>query len=177
MKNNTLQFDDANELYEHLTDMLDNTDDGTISAVVNLNTAVDVLTYALVDEYSPFIIDIDTEEYDDAYIVTFTTFNNNYEVSVEKAHSSGGYVTGAETMFIDCSLPTYNNYMAEIKKHPFYYPERTITFFIGKNENVYNKTYDYHNKFEDNDRFAEFTVSSNVKDFVDVLQKFFEDYF
>lgn len=170
--NNALQFVDTNELYDRITEKLDDIDDGTISAVVDLNTAVDILTCALVDEYHPFIVDIDSEEYDDAYIVTLSNFNG-YEVSVEKALCCGGYVTGAETMYIDCSLPTYNDYMVEIKNHPFYYPEGTTLFFIGKNKNTVNKTYDYHNKFEDKNRFAEFTISSNVKDFVDVLHRFF----
>jgi hypothetical protein len=37
--------------------------------------------------------------------------------------------------------------------------------------------YDYKNEFDDGNRHAEVTISSNVKDFVDIMSQFFEDYF
>lgn len=174
---NVLQFYDVDALYEYLVEELEEGGDGVISTVVDYNTAVELLTSALVDEYRPFIIDIDYEEYDDAYIVTLTSFNDRLEVSVEKAHCCSGYLTASEDMLVDCSLPTFNDYMDQVKQSPFYCSDGTKYFVIGENKNVFNKTYDYHNKFEDGNRFADFSVTSNVKDFVDVLQKFFEDYF
>ena len=174
---NVLQFYDADGLYEYLVGELEEGEDGVISAVVDYDTAVELLTSALLDEYRPFIVDIDYEEYDDAYIVTLTNFNGRFAVSIEKAHCCNGYLIASEAMLVDYNIPTFDEYMAQVKKSPFYCSDGTKYFVIGENKNVFNKMYDYHNKFEDGNRFAAFSVTSNVKDFVDILQKFFEDYF
>ena len=171
-----LQFKEVDKLFGFLIDAIG--ESGSVSVIVDYDTAKELLFYALDENFKLGIIDIDTYEYDNAYIATFTDDDdNNVKVCVEKAMNNRGfYVGGADDMYIDYNLPCRKEYVATIASNPFYDTEVKY-FILGENMKVGNEKYDYHNKFENGNRFADITISSNIKDFVDILRDFVENYF
>ena len=166
---------DVDEFFWLMMEVLDEL--GEVAMITDADTAQELLSYALDKDAKIGIVSIDTKDYDDAYTVIFSNSDDGFEVWIDPAMGDDGtYRAAGYLTFIDYNLPDKCKYIQDVTNNPFV-PELEYEFFVIGEVKGEDFEYDYKNEFDDGNRHAEVTISSNVKDFVDIMSQFFEDYF
>lgn len=164
------QVGDVDDLYWLIMEVVGDLEE--VAVFTDYDTARDLLTQALFEDLNVGLIEIDNVDYTGEYIVTFVKDGSRVEINVECGQLVfGEYIyPGPDALtLIDYNLESKDEY---IKGDDFL--SRYEFFVIGE---IKPQIYDYQNRFENDNQYAEISVSSNVKDFVNVIGQFFEDYF
>lgn len=164
------QVGDVDDLYWLIMEVVGDLEE--VALFTDYDTARELLTQALFEDLNVGQIEIDNVAYKDEYLVTFIKDGTRVEINVEPGRTvSGEYVyPGSEVLaLIDYNLPSKDKYIRG-DNLLFHYE----FFVIGE---IKHQIVDYRNRFEDDNRYAEISVSSNIEDFVNVVGQFFEDYF
>jgi len=165
-----IYFSDSYDLHEFLMEKMEDTEEPWITVITSSDTAKDLMYYCMECDYKVEYVDINDWEYDDLYIVSI----DNEAVSVEPANRKGTYLWSDGEIFVDCSLEQSDAY---IKAMIDRFGDDFEATYVCVGEYEYGKVFEYENSYEDDKTYASISVSSNVKDYVDVVREFFEDYF
>lgn len=174
MKNNnivpTVCFADASEFIDYINDEMLEHEKDWVSVVTNSDTAKELLFECMNEGYNIEFVDINDWEYDDLYYVTI----DSETVAVEQAKLDNVYLSTDGEVYVDCSAEHSNEYISNMKKR---FGDELEMHYVGIGGEDDIKVYEYENHYEDNNVYAEITVASNVKDYVNMVREFFEDYF
>lgn len=174
MKNNniepTVYFSDVSEFLDFILDQMSELDEGWVSVVTSSDTAKELLFECMKEGYNVEFVDINDWEYDDLYYVTI----DEDTVSVEQAKSYDTYLLTDSITYVDRCAEYSDEYIKCMKEK---LGDDFEMHSVGIGEEDDTKIYEYENRYEDNNVYAEIIVSSNVKDYVNMVREFFEDYF
>lgn len=174
MKNNNIvqatYFSDTTEFLDYIMDEMSELNDSWVSVVTDSDTAKELLFECMNEGYNVEFVDINDWEYDDLYYVTI----DNETVAVEQAKLDDVYLSTDGEVYVDCSAEHSNEYISNMKKR---FGDELEMHYVGIGGEDDIKVYEYENHYEDNNVYAEITVASNVKDYVNMVREFFEDYF
>ena len=174
MKNNNIApityFNDVSEFLDFALAEMSELDEGWLSVVTNSDTAKELLFECMKEGYNVEYVDINDWEYDDLYYVTI----DNDSISVEQAKPNDTYLYTDSVAYVDCCTEQSAEYIKSMKRK---FGDEFRMFYVSIGEEDDEKIYEYENRYEDGQVYAEIIVSSNVKDYVNMVREFFEDYF
>ena len=165
---------DVEELYWFLKEVV--CDLGEVSAVVNMETAQELMLYALDEDAQFGIVNLNAYDYSDYYLLTLEhSEKKGFRIYAEPALlDTGKYVTSDALTFVDYNMPNRCKYIKDVTDNIFIKDVKFEFFSIGEIE---NESYEYEKSFDNGKQSAEIHISSNVRDFVDLMASLFEDYF
>lgn len=184
-KDNCLIVQDVKELLLALDNLMVGSGLDCISVVADEEIAKKLLYHAINDDdYNIGTIDLNRYNYDDAYIVTLNS-DADRELTIEKAKGeSGNYLATCAVTFIQNNLPCKEKYIEDVSKNKYVNDFEPLLFSIGEPQQEksrkpekLNHKFEYANRYEDDKRFGEIYVTSNIADLVDLISTFFEEYF
>lgn len=178
-KDNCLIVQDVKELLLALDNLMVGSGLDCISVVADEEIAKKLLYHAINDDdYNIGTIDLNRHNYDDAYIVTLNS-DADRELVIEKAKGEGGkYLATCAVTFIQNNLPCKEKYVEDVGKNKHIDDFEPLYFSIGRPQpEKANHKFGYSNRYEDDKRFGEICVTSNIADLVDLISTFFEEYF
>jgi len=149
-----------------------------VSVITDGEIAKQLLYHAINDDdYNIGQVDLDRYNYGDAYIITLSNSEVDHEVVIGKAKGENDIylATGTDT-FIQDNLPCKEKYIEDVKNNKYIDKFEPRFFAIGKPQKN-DHLYEYSNRYEDNMRYGEISIISNVADLVNLASSFFEEYF
>ena len=178
-KGDCLRVQDVEELLHVLDDLMSNCNLDCVSVVADGEVAKQLLYHAINDDgYNIGSIDLDRYNQKDAYIVTLDIdCEVDRELVIVKAKGKNDkYLATGTVTFIQKDLPCKDKYIEDVKANKYVEGFDPKYFVIGKPQKS-DQLYEYSNRFEDNERFGEIFVASNISELVELMSDFFEEYF
>lgn len=177
--NDCLRVQDVKELLLTLDNYMATYGLDCVSVVADGEIARQLLYHAINDDnYNIGQVDLDRYNQGDAYIITLdldTDVDREVVIIKAKGESDKYLATGTDT-FIQSDLPCKDKYIEDVKNNKYIDGFKPIFFRIGKLKDA-DCLFDYYNRYEDNTKYGEISVSSNIADFIDLVSTFFEEYF
>lgn len=185
--------EDNEELFYKIMDMVNDDEDGFgINVVADAETVKELLYYAINEEHKIATVEINAYDYDGPYIFSISWNDDceNFEVDVETARLSDGYYKAcAGLTLVQCNLPERCEYVQDVTENKYVtwdiqmfgvgdmIHEDYIQFGDEDDEDG-DEMYTYANEYKDKDGVAGMIfVSSNLKEFVNMVKDEFEDVF
>ena len=166
---------DEEELLLHLTEIMADNNLDFISIVADEDTTRKILKTAIYYDYE-FKDILLIRDNCDVYITSLGNTNDEaYEIYVEEGFDEecGKYLPVDNLTYIQNNLPQKDKYIKDVKKYASANDIELRFFKIGESE---PEVYTFHNTYDGNNCCATICVASTSKDYVDIMKKFFDDY-
>ena len=169
------QVDDIDDFYWFLMESLDEFNE--ISVFTDYETTKDLMWFIMQGENVRLgLIDINTLDYDGEYILSLQLHKGGaIELNVDQAKIDDNYLTSGALTFVDYNVPTKCDYINKVSINPSV--EKGFRFFVIGEISDKDKVYEFEKHYEDDNYFTDISITSNVKEYVDIVKSMFDDFF
>ena len=174
------------DLIDVLMDVMSNGENG-VSIVADQDNTKELMYYAINGEYNIGSIELNSYEYDGPYITTIIWDDDNYEITIERAYISEdcGFIASGYKTYIQYDLVEKCEYIDDVINNEYKYVDGDLAIFgFGENCDSEDESdddehglYTYANEYKIDGVFGQIFVSSNLKDFVEMVKDDFENVF